>query len=96
MTTQAMVAIRNGIASLRIDGAWSAVAVLFGLLALFDRPQFAASLELIAPHPGRMKQYYITLEALVSSMNCYDLWVEQGAELGYASELALSSETVDV
>jgi len=58
--------------------------------------QFAAALELIARQPGRMQQYQQALAALISVINCYDLWLEQGGELAQATPLALSSEFVQV
>ena len=58
--------------------------------------QFAAALELIARQPGRMRQYPQTLAALISSISCYDFWLEQGAELAQVTPLVLSSELIQV
>ena len=48
MTAYALKALRNRVATLELDGAWLAIAAIFALLALFDRPQFLASVEFTA------------------------------------------------
>jgi hypothetical protein len=70
--------------------------VALNRLLAFDRlakeidayAQFAASLELVAPQPGRIYHHHLALESLVSSLNCYELYLQQGADLTYAVQLA--------
>ncbi len=48
MTAQAIRTIKNRVAAIEPDRAWMAIGILFGLLALLDRPQFLKSIEFTA------------------------------------------------
>ncbi len=50
--------------------------------------QFTASLELIAPQPGRFQRYQTALAALTSQLRCYELWLAAGSDLSNAAQLA--------
>ena len=47
--------------------------------------QFAAALDTTAPKPGRSERRRAALQELLSRLDCFEIWLERGQNLGHAS-----------